>query len=121
MVLSDPDKFFKYYPLQMVGAAGPWTQNGISTKTFYVGKRNAGTIGTVGGKEGHYGATRPGFMHKKNISSLKMSVGVVPGRSGALTTHGIPMVNYNSNKYGGIDLHGNIAAKPHFVPSPAAN
>lgn len=123
-MLTEPDKFFKYYPVQMAGGAGPWINNSANLKIFRLAKKNAGTLGTAHGqqsKEGHYGASRPGFLHTKDISSFKMDQSVQAGCSGALNTHGVPMVNYNSNIYGAQNLGGNITNMPHFTCGGGAN
>ena len=96
-MLSDPDHFFKYYPVQMAGGIGAFVPNAANLKTYYLAKKNP-AYAPPGQKVGHYGATRPGVLSTKDISSFKMDVMAVAGSSGALNTHGVPMVNYDSTR-----------------------
>jgi hypothetical protein len=119
-MLSDPDHFFKYYPVQMAGGIGAFVPNAANLKTYYLAKKNP-AYAPPGQKVGHYGATRPGFLHTKDISSFKMDVMAAAGSSGALNTHGVPMVNYDSNKDGKVNLHGAVNAMDHYVVGAGAS
>lgn len=123
-MLTDPNHFFKYYPVMMAGGTGAWVHNATNLKVFYLAKKSPdmpGQIGNKATKVGHFGATRPGFLHTKNISSFKMEMTRQTNDSGPLNTHGIPMVNYNSTVYGCHNLLGNIAAMPYFVAGAGAD
>ncbi len=121
---ANPDHFFRYYPIRIAGASAPWVPGAASLKPFYLAKKGAGHAGQIGGqvrKEGHYGATRPGFLHTKEISSFFLQEGVMPNSTGPFQTLGVPMVNYNSMLYGCPNLAGNIGAMPHYVVDHSAN
>jgi hypothetical protein len=122
-MLSHSDDFFKSYPVMMAGGTGAWAPNAMNPKTYYLAKKNPGIGGNAdgSGKEGHYGATRRGFLHTKNISSFTMLPNGGAGSSAPLATHGVPMVNYNSNLDGKINLLGNTTAMAHFVVGAGAN
>jgi len=115
-MLTNSDHFFRYYPVIMSGGVGAFNPNVHNPKTYYLTKKQ-GSLG----KEGHHGATRPGFLHTKNISSFQMEIFAMPTSSGPLVTDGIPMVNYNSNKDGKVNLNGNIVAMDHYVASAGVN
>jgi hypothetical protein len=119
-MLSHSDNFFKSYPVQMAGGTGVFVPNAANLKIYYLAKKHAGMAG-IDGKAGHFGATRPGFLHTKNISSFKMDMIASPNCSAPLNTHGVPMVNYNSDNAGKINLHTNIAAMDHYVVGAGAN
>jgi len=119
-MLSHSDEFFKYYPVMMAGGIGAFVPNAANVKTYYLTKKDPGVV-PAGGKEGHFGATRPGFLHTKNISSFKMDTYPQPNCSAALTTHGVPMVNYNSDLGGKVNLHANVGAMDHYVVDNGAD
>jgi len=126
-MLTDSDHFFKYYPVKMFGGALPFIPNGASTKQYRL-CRVAGEDDGRGniGKQGHLGATRSGRyvgLTKHDISSFQMMPdGIQVGQfSAKVDTCGVPMVNYNSNLYGGIDLHGNLAPMTYYVADASAN
>jgi hypothetical protein len=113
-MISDPDHFFKYYPVMMAGGTGTFNVNVANPRTYFLAKKTGSQPG-FGDKEGHHGATRPGFLHTKDISSFKMDIFQAPGSSGALMTAGVPMVNYNGTKDGKVDLQTNVGAMDHYV------
>lgn len=112
---ANPDHFFKYYPVMMAGGNGVFNPNAANPRTYYLGKKTGSEI--PGDKEGHYGATRPGFNSPRAIASFKMDIFQGAGYSNALLTDGVPMVNYNSTKDGKVNLQTNIAAMDHYVAS----
>ncbi len=122
-MLSDPDSFFKYYPVKSFGGPPPFTENAETIKSYRVSR-----VASMkdGGKLGHQGATRPGTtlgFTKKNISSFKLQPNGQQGagdNSAAFDTCGVPMVNYNSDIYGAKNLHGNIAAMKYYIAGAGA-
>jgi hypothetical protein len=128
-MLTDTDYFFKYYPVKMFGGAAPWVPNAENIKGYHV-CRAAGAADAQGNvsKVGHFGATRPGKIFScrtHNISSFQMRPNgqhlVTAQQSAILNTCGVPMVNYNSDAYGGLNLHGNIAALDYYVAGAGGN
>jgi len=118
-MLTRPDDFFKSYPVMVAGATtGQWFPNAVNVKTFHLAKKGDGSTGQGRGsdtKEGHYGATRKGRIGQTlNISSFKLEEFTQPNCSGPLTTHGVPMVNYNSHRDGNVNLNANIAAMDYY-------
>ena len=128
-MLADTDYFFKYYPVKMFGGAAPWVPNAENIKGYHV-CRAAGAADPQGnvGKVGHFGATRPGKIfgcRTHNISSFQMrpngQENYASQHSPMVNTCGVPMVNYNSDAYGGLNLHGNIAAMDYYVAGAGGN
>jgi hypothetical protein len=119
-MLTHSDEFFRYYPVMMAGGTGAFVPNTANVKIYYLGKKGAGNPGPGGAKEGHFGATKPGVFGAKDISSFKMDGAAVANCSGPLTTHGVPMVNYNSDLDGKVNLNANIAAMDHYVVDAGA-
>ena len=129
---TDSDHFFKYYPVKMFGGAAPWVGNAENIKAYRL-RRDAAVLdddGDVVTKAGHKGATRPGKIFScitHNISSFQMwpDNAVVQNMAGqnsnSVNTCGVPMVNFNSNEYGGINLHGNIVGMDYDVAGGGAN
>lgn len=123
-MIEDPDFFFKYYPVNVAGAPKPYNPNQQNIKNF----RLTRVAGKQGEKLGHQGATRPGFLHKKKISSFRL----VPAqqvndqdRSREIETSGVPMVLYNSDdftKFGGAaNLHGNLTTMNYYIVGPGTS
>jgi hypothetical protein len=128
-MLTDTDYFFKYYPVKMFGGVAPWVPNAENIKGYHV-CRAAGAADAQGnvGKVGHFGAVRPGktfSCRTHNISSFQMRPNgqhlVTAQHSPMMNTCGVPMVNYNSDAYGGLNLHGNIAAMDYYVAGAGGN
>lgn len=121
-MLSNPDEFFKYYPVQMAGGTGAFLPNASNLKTYYLAKKDPGMPGRAPDRKvGHYGATRPGVFGSRNISSFKMDVMRAMDCSGPLATHGVPMVNYDSDRDGKVNLHGSINNMDYYVVGAGAN
>src|SRR5665213_3847976 len=122
-MLTHPDDFFKSYPVMMAGGTGAWVPNTANVMMYRLSKKDPGMAGAAPDqKVGHFGATRKGlFGQTLNISSFKMDEQVLPNCSGPLTTHGVPMVNYNSAKDGKVNLLGDVTAMDHYVVDAGAN
>lgn len=113
---TNPDNFFKYYPLNVAGPAGAHAAGAATLKTAHFTKRDPGiTAHTVDNKEGHYGATRPGpfGFGTRNLSSFRV-LGYPAAGSTPLNVYSVPMVDYNGNGGGVFDMGGNPANMPSY-------
>ncbi len=118
-MLSHSDEFFKYYPVNVAGGTGGFVANAANPKPYWLMKKSGSS--QIGGTQGHFGATRPGFLHTKEISSFLMCTYAQPNSSPQLSTDGVPMVNYNSNKDGKVNLNGNVTAMDHYIVGAAVD
>lgn len=103
-ILSDPDHFFKYYPICPAGPSGGYVPNTANLKQIKLYKKDAGMPGTFGSqKQGHFGATRPGmFGHVREISSWVINEFADPNATYATKTvnaTGVPMIYYNDPNF----------------------
>ncbi len=103
---NDPDNFMKYYPVSIAGIAG--------AANAFMRKRDPGvTAGTVDGKEGHYGASRPGPMGlgTRNLSSFQI-VGFPGAGHHQFAVQTVPMVDFDGQVNGVADMQGQANAIP---------
>lgn len=121
-MLDDPDFFFHWYPLRVWGGAYPFNADAVNLRPYRVGRHQPTDQNDIArGKLGHHGATRPGKIFRKNISSFRMAPDGQFGvgfdeESAVVNTCCVPMVNFNSDIYGGLNLHANVGAMhPYHV------
>jgi len=115
---TNPDYFFKHYPVRMEGATGSWMADAQNLRPYKLGRLMAGQTrnAVTATRNGHFGARRPGRilgswrMHE--ISSFRMEpardVQRVPTeRSQTFTAEAVPMIDFNGPA-GGNNLYGNV-------------
>lgn len=117
-MLTNPDHFFKHYPINPAGPAGNYVPGQANLKTVKLYKKDPEvTIKPVNGqavtiKAGHYGATRPGLLgHQREISSWVLNQGAAPNAtfdSKNVNAIGVPMILYN-------DVNFNSAAMDTYI------
>lgn len=112
-LLNEPEHFIKHYPLKCSGTAAP-NQN-VANMAAYVLVKQIGK--EEDDKPGHRGATRPGlFGHTRAISSFWLQ----PNGGGGVPVafaqaHVVPMVNYDGDKFGCLNLGAKIANMPYYI------
>jgi hypothetical protein len=113
-LLHHPEEFLRYYPVQCAGAQAP-LQNDVNLRQYNISKKETNQIG---GKVGHCGATRSGFLGTTlNISSFFLQPDLMGNSAPINNAHVVPMVNYNdpNNTQPNVpNLHGNIGAMHHY-------
>jgi hypothetical protein len=116
-LLNSPEAFLKYYPVKCAGAPAP-VQNAVNLAQYNINK-HGGDQPAVGDEVvGHRGATRPGILGigERQISSFKLEPGAVTVNGAIINNaHVVPMVNYNSDIYGCLNLLGVINNMPYYV------
>lgn len=119
---ANPDHFIRYYPLQLAGPTLAYLAGAANMKTMYLAKRDVGYMATHDGKEGHYGASRPGPLGigRRNLSSFSV-LDYNGAQSVPFNAYGVPMVNYNSAVGGRVNLGGAIGAMPSYHLGPAGD
>lgn len=129
-MLTNSNYFFKWYPVRMFGGApGPFVSNAENLRPYRLSRELGRSLpNNQVDKFGHQGATRPiknlRLLGSVSVSTFHMKPDGNPlggQASPAVATCCVPMVNYNSDIYNGINLGGVLNPMAYYEATANAD